>query len=259
MKRSRIPEVTYYEWSVAMWRASATRMMLDAAGRGIYRELLDTCYNQGSILNPDKDAAFLEALARDCAVTTDQFQTTWKLIRRHFIAHKHDPNLLVNKRANVIRKSFFMYMQVQRKNGGTKRGRGSDTESKGLEATGTPTARNKGKPREDDDEVKRRRRETEDDDVPLARRDNIRQLLSDFAAEVGGGPPVPDDGMVARIDADLRGASTDELKAYLLGLLSGRKPYQWTNWAYLAGSIRNYFASDGRKRVITDETAAAIH
>lgn len=138
MKRKRTVEVHFYEWSVSRWRTSSTRSILDGMGRGVYRELLDTCYTQGSILNPEFSGHYLVALAKDCGVSLDQFTEVWEIVRHHFIADKKDPSRLTNKQADCVRREYFSYVDKQRKNGKTggvqKRGRNTPSESTEYEA-----------------------------------------------------------------------------------------------------------------------------
>lgn len=117
MKQARQSEVHFYEWSVSRWRTSSTRALLDGMGRGVYRELLDTCYAQGTILNPSASEQYLEALARDCGVTPDQFRGVWEIIRHHFVADKHDPSRLRNNQADCVRNAYYCYLSQQKNNG----------------------------------------------------------------------------------------------------------------------------------------------
>jgi hypothetical protein len=57
----------------------------------------------------------MEALARDCAVSREQFEAIWPVIRRHFTVHKNDPSLLTNKQADLVRKEYFRYVELQRR------------------------------------------------------------------------------------------------------------------------------------------------
>ncbi len=107
--KDRTPEVHFYEWSISAWNGSTTRMMLDASGRGIYRELLDCCYRDGSIPKDRK----LQSLI--CGTTEAEIERVWQVIGKHFRAHKNDTSVLVNLRANLFRKQFFSYKNKQRK------------------------------------------------------------------------------------------------------------------------------------------------
>lgn len=111
MKRERKAEIHYYEWSVARWLGSSTRDRLDAAGRAIYREMLDRCYVQGSVPYD------FELLAKITAATPEEIERNWATIRSHFQQHPRDKSLLVNKHANVYRKQFFRALKQSRTNG----------------------------------------------------------------------------------------------------------------------------------------------
>lgn len=89
-----------------MWRTSATRDMLDASGRGIYRELLDQCYAQGEF--PD-DADYI---CRVCACSRDEFERAWKVIEKHFPKRKNGARS--NRKADLSRREYAAYIQTQR-------------------------------------------------------------------------------------------------------------------------------------------------
>jgi hypothetical protein len=111
MRRPRAVDVTYYEWSVIRWLASDTRAMLDPAGRGIYREIIDLCYTQGSI---PKD---LELLARKVDCTEEQMRRVWPIIAKHFKANKKDTSVLVNHAISTRRNAIIHYHVQQKRNG----------------------------------------------------------------------------------------------------------------------------------------------
>jgi len=108
--KDRMAEVIFYEWGIARWLSSRTRMALDSSGRNIYRELLDLCYAQGSI---PRDPS---VLIRHCAATQEEWDRSWPVISRHFHVDKHDSESLVNDTANVFRRNYFKYREQQRKN-----------------------------------------------------------------------------------------------------------------------------------------------
>lgn len=104
--KERPKDLTFYEWRFPMWRTSATRDMLDASGRGIYRELLDQCYAQGEF--PD-DA---EYICRVCACSRDEFERAWKVIEKHFPKRKNGARS--NRKADLSRREYATYIQSQR-------------------------------------------------------------------------------------------------------------------------------------------------
>lgn len=135
MRRERVPEIHYYEWSVIRWTSSPTREMLNAAGRGIYRELMDRCYTQGSI------PASHELLARICASTSEEFEAAWDVIQGHFPQDKKNPDLRVNKHATLYRKSFFTSKKRNRENGvtgGRPKVTDNPSDDKQIKTTGLP-------------------------------------------------------------------------------------------------------------------------
>ena len=135
--------VHHYEWSVTRWFTSPTREALDAAGRGIYRELLDVCYTQGAI--PSDHAI----LARMCRASDEEFAQAWGVIGSHFRRHPKDASALINSHANVFRNDYFRYIREQKSRaaaGGTvtgkrKRNKINDKESAGC-SNGLATAEN---------------------------------------------------------------------------------------------------------------------
>ena len=123
MKRQdRTPEVYFYEWSVSSWHNSDTRHQLDSAGRGIFREILDLCYTQGSITKDRK------LLASQCGCTEAEMEAVWPIISRHFFTKKNDSFRMENSRSNAVRKHFFAYVSSQRKKGK----KGGEVKAKGI-------------------------------------------------------------------------------------------------------------------------------
>jgi len=57
--RTRVSEIHFYEWSISRWVTSTAHDELDALGRGVYREMIDACYAQGSV-TADHLQAYLE-------------------------------------------------------------------------------------------------------------------------------------------------------------------------------------------------------
>jgi uncharacterized protein YdaU (DUF1376 family) len=67
-----------YPWYISDWRDSETRLAMSAAARGIYRELLDYCWLEGS-LPTDSDT-----LVKLSAVTKREFTVHWPRIKQCF-------------------------------------------------------------------------------------------------------------------------------------------------------------------------------
>ncbi len=97
----RDQEVSYYPWSLTSWLTSRTRAELDMAGRGIYRELIDHCYAQGSI--PSDPAT----ICRLVGCTGEELARTWPKIKRHFTRVRRDSDALEHAPATLFRRNFF--------------------------------------------------------------------------------------------------------------------------------------------------------
>lgn len=106
MAKERQKDLSFYEWRFNAWRTSATRDMLDATGRGIYRELLDQCYAQGEF---PSDPLYI---CRVCACSMEQFEAAWKVISKHFL--KGRGGTLRNKFADLERRKYADYVEGQR-------------------------------------------------------------------------------------------------------------------------------------------------
>lgn len=135
MKKQRQPELHFYEWSISRWLGSGTRMILPDYGRGIYRELLDLCYSQGSIPNINRDPDAKAALAAHCGSTLERFEETWSKVSSKFIRHKKDDTKLISSAAEIIRREYFSYVEGQRARGKRNRGRKTPAESSDKEAS----------------------------------------------------------------------------------------------------------------------------
>jgi hypothetical protein len=107
--KNRPNEMYLYEWSVLAWNTSSTRLRLDATGRGIYRELLDQCYTQGSIPSDP------ELICRICSCTMAEFERYWPLMSAKFLKDKKDDSQLTNKRADAARSDYFRYCKEQKR------------------------------------------------------------------------------------------------------------------------------------------------
>ena len=109
-KKDRIPDLTFYEWSILRWTTSDTRNELDALGIGIYRELLDRCYAQGSI---PKDHSKLATIAK---CTEADIEHYWPTLGANFRGMKKRPDRLENPTASVFRSNYFKYCKQQKVN-----------------------------------------------------------------------------------------------------------------------------------------------
>jgi len=154
--RNRQHEIHFYEWYISRWQTSDAHDELDAAGRGIYREMLDVCYAQGSVTS---DAAIL---CRRCACTSEELESRWAVIRRHFQAHKKDKGKLVNAHANLVRRDYFAYVRQQKRKGalgGRKKGTQNANEDNEIPSTSLATAKPLVKPDESQEQEQEQEQE----------------------------------------------------------------------------------------------------
>lgn len=111
MTRQRASEITYYEWSTSRWFGSTTRALLDAKGRGIFREMIDLCFATGGM---PKDFTILGRL---CGCEASDIDQIWPLLKKHFVTRKGRPEEYSYPVADVFRRSTFGYLSAQSTNG----------------------------------------------------------------------------------------------------------------------------------------------
>lgn len=112
----------WYKWHAADWVRCETRFDLTLAERGIYRDLLDLHYLEGSIpKNPRVLVGFLGAPEE-----TETFQKSWEKISKLFQDHPSDHERLVNRRALEMIQEQRKFQKTQRLNG-SKGGRPKKT------------------------------------------------------------------------------------------------------------------------------------
>lgn len=68
-----------YPWYIADWRGSETRIRMTLEERAIYRDLLDHCWEQGSLPNDE------QMLAKICSATPSEFKRSWPAVKKSFI------------------------------------------------------------------------------------------------------------------------------------------------------------------------------
>ena len=68
----------WYPWHWKNWRLSEARELMSATERGIYRELLDVCWANGSF------ALDIPRLARSCGATEQELADAWPLLQTWF-------------------------------------------------------------------------------------------------------------------------------------------------------------------------------
>jgi uncharacterized protein YdaU (DUF1376 family) len=245
-RRERMPVMSLYEWNMTLWGMSRTRNRLDATGRGIYRELLDWCYAQGSI--PDDH----EAMARYCGATIDQFEAVWPYIKTHFVRARAKENSLQNKLANVQRKQYFEFISQQRVNGargGKKRALATDAQSTTSLGLAMPPPENissqQDKTREEkrrEENIRREEKPPRPTSPPPDEAEWIRQALVDFMGGRGGEKfsEPPDTQILLQIWAAIAGYTTTDLRDFLLKLYQSRQA-PTKSWAWFVSMIRSEF------------------
>lgn len=112
----------WYKWHAADWVRCETRFELTLAERGIYRDLLDLHYLEGSI--PKNPRVLVGFLASPEEVET--FKKSWEKISKLFQQHPSDPERLVNRRAVAMIQEQRKFQKTQRLNG-SKGGRPKKT------------------------------------------------------------------------------------------------------------------------------------
>lgn len=85
----------YYKFYWQAWRASRTVQRMTYIERGLYRELLDECWAEGSIPND------LTSLADICGCPEDVLANAWQMLSKCFV--EIDGNRLINTRMNEER------------------------------------------------------------------------------------------------------------------------------------------------------------
>ncbi len=105
-----------YPWYIADWRDSETRISLNLAERGLYRELLDYCYLEGS-LPADRDKIKLLSGADG-----HDFARAWSKVE-HLFELISTPNgkRLIHRKVSEVRLKLEAYHE-QKKHAGSKSG-----------------------------------------------------------------------------------------------------------------------------------------
>ncbi|MCC6591630.1 MAG: YdaU family protein [Bryobacterales bacterium] len=69
----------WYKWYPSNWLSSETRLRMTATERSIYRDLLDICYQEGSIPNDERILTNLAAVSRK------EFTDAWPEVSKKFV------------------------------------------------------------------------------------------------------------------------------------------------------------------------------
>jgi hypothetical protein len=243
LKKDRIPDIHYYEWSLIRWNSSPTRDRMNAAGRGIYRELLDQCYSQGGF--PD-DAAYVMA---KCACTQEEYDRWWPIIRRHFHVSKKDPHMLTNIFADLFRRQYRKYIKDQRER--RKKGIDKANEVHGLHDAGSTVVaprtnqRSTNTIRHDTTRNNIKRGKSTTKAPPTANRQQSRDWIRNWLFEfMEGRWERPDEAIADRVLDAADGASLDEIQAFLVDLHKrGKKPRK--SWPWFVEVIQAHFGGRG--------------
>lgn len=99
-----------YPWYIADWKNSETRIALTMAERGLYRELLDHCYTEGSI--PDDE----RKLAGIAACPINELRKLWPQVKQCFSCNG-EPGRLQHKRVNEVLYKLESWNESRRKGG----------------------------------------------------------------------------------------------------------------------------------------------
>lgn len=101
----------WYKWQHTDWLTSETRFTLSLIERGLYRDLLDIHYSEGSI------SADVDVLIRMCACSETEFKTAWEGVAKFFDPHPTKEGRLVNRKALSIIEEQAKYQKTKQKNG----------------------------------------------------------------------------------------------------------------------------------------------
>lgn len=125
----------WYKW-YHDWYRKESRIELNLAERGLYRECLDLHYQEGSI------PANLTVLRRWINVDKDEFDKAWPKVSKHFTSSQNDDSRLVNSRALKELKKLLENSSNQalkgRKGGLAKGKKLNKTTTSGSKATAKP-------------------------------------------------------------------------------------------------------------------------
>ena len=136
----------WYRWYAEDWLASPTRLDMSLAERGMYRDLLDWHYAEGSI--PAEETK----LRRRLAVTDEEFAAAWSAVSHKFEPCTEDPDRLINRRATDVMAETETFLRKQAENGekgGRPKGKKNPNETQPITQTkpnGKPKQNPTGKP-----------------------------------------------------------------------------------------------------------------
>lgn len=215
-----------YPWYFDDWFSSETRLMMTAEERGIYRDLLDRCYRDGSLPTDHL------ALMRLAAVTEKEFKRSWRKVSTKFVIvdgrlhhERVDAELvrLSNFReersqagSNGAKKRWQKYRQIHSSaNGIANSSAIADDMANGCPSSTTSSTTSSAS--------------TSTEDPPAAEVAWVREVLCDYAAQCGvnlGSPP--DDAICLQV---LKLGDSHRLNPAIRAMFdAGKRPAK--SWAF---------------------------
>jgi hypothetical protein len=144
--RSPDKPLPFYKWFWQEYRANRKVQRMGYVARGLYRELLDECWAEGSI--PDD----LETLADICGCPVAVMETEWQLLKGCFISKD---GRLINGKLHSVRTEEDA-ARVAMSEGGRKGGLKSNSSNRTKATLEPPLSPNKPPSSQPDIEEKRR-------------------------------------------------------------------------------------------------------
>jgi uncharacterized protein YdaU (DUF1376 family) len=108
---SKTPSFTVhsYPWYISDWRESETRIEMNLEQRGLYRELLDYCYREGTLPDDPRKLAII------AGCTEQEFERAWPAVSDKFT--RTDDHRLQHHRVNQILPELERWHEQRRKAG----------------------------------------------------------------------------------------------------------------------------------------------
>ena len=129
MASSEDQKLHSYPWYISDWRESETRIALTISERGLYRELLDHCYSEGSLPNDERTLAMIAAVA------PVEFRKSWRRVSSLFEEHS---GRLYHWKVTEIRNGLLRWHRGRAEAG--KRGGLAKARTKQLDSTANSSA-----------------------------------------------------------------------------------------------------------------------
>ena len=100
----------WYKWFQGDWLTSETRFGMTLAERGLYRDLLDIHYSEGSIPADERKLRAMVGAHKG-------FARAWAQVQKYFEPSPSDPTRLINKRAAQVIENRMDKGESSRRNG----------------------------------------------------------------------------------------------------------------------------------------------